>query len=811
MNASHAWLESLLTVPLSAERMRELITAHCCTVDEMVRLRDDLTGIVIGRVVEAARHPDSDHLWVTKVDAGGDALLDVVCGAPNVKAGGVYPFAPVGTTLPGGLVLERRKIRGAVSNGMLCSARELALGDNHEGILELDTSAPPGTPLLDAIPLGDTRLVIDVTPNRPDLLSHAGLARELAAAVGAQMRLPPVPGALPATRPPAARAGSEIQVGGVRVRLEDADGCPRYMGAVMRDIAVGPSPAWLAERIVAVGGRSINNVVDATNYVLHELGQPVHAFDVAKLGGREIVVRRARAGEQIVTLDRVSRTLDANTTVIADHDRAQAVAGVMGGAESEVTAQTTAIFIEVAHFDPVRVRRARRALNLSTDASYRFERHVDIELPPRALARVIEIVAAVAGGRVDGAPGDLYPSPHVPRTVSLRPARVAAVLGDAVPQNEIAGLLTPLGFEVEARAGTLEVTVPSWRPDVVREVDLVEEVARRRGYDTFSSELRPFRPGTVPESSLEMVSRRVRDALVARGLLEARPLPFVKGADIGYVRVANPLSENEAHLRRDLLDTLARRAEYNLARMQRDVRLFEIGAVFLPSADTLPLEELRAALIVMGHRRPPHWTETRPPDFDEWDAKGLAEEIASAAYPSAQIALGPEGEGDWLWSIVVDGARRGGVRRVALDAPVWAAPAFGVELTLLTVPSGFVAQPGAARYEATPAAATQHHVQYRALPDTPAAEFDLALVVPNDMPAARVEEVIRAASGDLLEHVTLFDEYRGEAVPNGFRSLAWRLTFRHPERTLRDKEVAGRREKLLRTLEGELGVRQRTS
>jgi len=811
MNASHAWLQSLLTVPLSAERMRELITAHCCTVDEMVRLRDDLRGVVIGRVVEAARHPDSDHLWVTKVDAGLGTLLDVVCGAPNVKAGAAYPFAPVGTTLPGGLVLERRKIRGALSNGMLCSARELRLSDDHEGILELETSAAPGTPLLDAIPLGDTRLVIDVTPNRPDLLSHAGLARELAAAVGAQMRLPPVPGSTSSKVAPAVRADSEMQVGGVRVRLEDPEGCPRYMGVVMREIAVGPSPAWLAERIVAVGGRSINNVVDATNYVLHELGQPVHAFDVAKLGGSEIVVRRARAGENIVTLDGVSRTLDANTTVIADDDRAQAVAGVMGGAESEVTAETTAIFIEVAHFDPVGVRRARRALGLSTDASYRFERHVDIELPPRALARVVEIVAAVAGGRVDGAPGDLYPTPHVPRTVSLRPARVATVLGEAMPQNEIVRLLTPLGFEVDARAGTLRVTVPSWRPDVVREVDLVEEVARRRGYDTFSSELRPFRPGTVPESSLEAVSRRVRDALVARGLLEARPLPFVKGADIGFVRVANPLSENEAHLRRDLLDTLARRAEYNLARMQRDVRLFEIGSVFLPSADTLPLEELRAALVVMGHRRPAHWTETRPPDFDEWDAKGLAEALASAAYPAAEIALESDADPDWLWSISTDGTRRGGVRRVALDAPVWAAPAFGVELTLLTVPSDFIAQPGSARYNAMPAESKPHHVQYRALPATPAAEFDLALIVPNDMPAARVEDLIRAASGELLEQVTLFDEYRGDAVPNGFRSLAWRLTFRHPERTLRDKEVAGRREKLLRTLEGELGVRQRTS
>ncbi|HEY7894972.1 MAG TPA: phenylalanine--tRNA ligase subunit beta [Gemmatimonadaceae bacterium] len=811
MNASHAWLQSLLSMPLSAQRMRDLITAHCCTVDEMVRLRDDLRDVIVGRVVEAARHPDSDHLWVTKVDDGSGALLDVVCGAPNVKAGGVYPFAPVGTTLPGGLLLERRKIRGAFSNGMLCSARELRLSDDHEGILELETTAAPGTPLLDAIPLGDTRLVIDVTPNRPDLLSHVGLARELAAAVGARMALTPVPGAPAAALPAASRGTSEITIGGVHVRLEDAEGAPRYMGVVMRDIAVGPSPAWLAERIVSVGGRSINNVVDATNYVLHELGQPVHAFDVAKLGGGEIVIRRARAGERMTTLDGVARTLDAHTTVIADHDRAQAVAGVMGGADSEVTGQTTAIFIEVAHFDPVRVRRARRALGLSTDASYRFERHVDIELPPRALARVVELVAAVAGGRVDGAPGDLYPAPRAARTVALRPARVAKLLGDAVPQHEIVALLTPLGFAIEGRDGALQTTVPSWRPDVVREVDLVEDIARRRGYDSFSNELRPFRPGTVPESELETMSRRVRDALVARGLIEARPIPFVQGAETGFVRVANPIAENEAYLRRDLLDTLARRAEYNLARMQRDVRLFEIGSVFLPSSNVLPLEELHVAFILMGHRRPPHWTETRPPDFDEWDAKGLADEIVAVAFPGAATSIEPVGGSELLWSVVVNGAGCGNVRRVVLDAPVWAAPAYGVEFMLLVVPSAFVAKSGAARYESPPVRQATRHAQYRALPETPAAEFDLALVVPNDMPASRVEQVIRTASGELLERLVLFDEYRGDAVPNGYRSLAWRLTFRHPERTLRDKEVAGRREKLLRTLDGELGVRQRTS
>lgn len=817
MNASHQWLQAMLAVPLTAERMRDLITERCCTVDEVVRLRADLREVVVGRVVEAARHPDSDHLWVTRVDAGGPEPLDVVCGAPNVRAGAKYPFAPAGTTLPGGLRLEKRKIRGAVSNGMLCSARELQLGTDHEGILELDTAAPPGTPLLEAMPLGDVRLVIDVTPNRSDLLSHVGLARELAAATGGDVRLPPIPGAQPVALPAALHAHHEVHAGaegaGPLVRLDDARGCPRYMGIVVRDLVVRESPSWLVERLVAVGGRPINNVVDITNYLLHELGQPMHAFDLARLAGPTVIVRRARAGERLVTLDGAPRELDASMTVIADAERAQAVAGVIGGTDSEVTAQTTAIFLEVAHFDPSSVRRTRRALGVSTDASYRFERSVDIDLPPRALARAVEMLVTLAGGRVDGPPVDLYPEARRTVQLTLREARVARLLGDPVPAVDIAALLASVGFGVTMRDGELDVSVPSWRTDVTREVDLIEEVARLRGYDTFSTELRPFRAGTVPDSSADLVARRVRERLVALGLLEARPLPFVAGADRGFVRVANPLAENEAYLRRELLDTLARRVEYNFARMQRDVRLFEIGAAFLPSDGALPVEELRAACVVTGHRRPPHWTEAQPPDYDAWDAKGLGVEMARAAYPGGEIELAAA-DGDTLWTVRVDGRERGGVRRVALDAPVWAAPAFGVEIALLTVASDFVSEPGSARYAdraAGAAGAPARPVVYRPLPTTPASELDLALLVPNDMAAERVESVMRTAAGELLERLVLFDEYRGEGVPAGYRSLAWRLTFRHPERTLRDKEIAGRRDKLLRTLDGELGVRQRTT
>jgi phenylalanyl-tRNA synthetase beta chain len=811
MNASYDWLRAFVDFDLTPAELRDVITRRVATVDELVALRADLAPIVVARVAEARRHPNSDHLWVTRVDAGGPELLDVVCGAPNVQQGKLYPFAPTGTVMPGGLRIEKRKIRGETSNGMLCSARELGLGQEHDGIMELSVSAPPGTPFLRAVPVGDTRLVIDVLPNRPDLLSHVGIAREIAAAVGAPLRLPEIPFA-PENDDPA--PGTPGAVGAIAVEVEDVEGAPRYAGRLVRGVRVRPSPAWLKARIEAVGGRSINNVVDATNYVMHELGQPLHAFDAAALAGGRVVVRRARAGERLVTLDGVERELDPEMTVIADAERAQAVAGVMGGASSEVTEATTDVFLESATFDPRRTRATRRRLGLSSDASYRFERGVDPELAPFALERVTQVLHAVAGGEPAGQAVDVYSTPRRPLALVLRLARVARLLGEAVPAAEVAMLLGAVGFGVQPdeEEGLLQVAVPSWRADVTAEVDLIEEVARLRGYDAFPDELRPYRPGTVPDAPLHRVARRVRDEMTAAGLLETRAMPFVAGAPEGYVRVMNPLAENEAYLRRSVLETLARRTEYNLSHMQRNVRLFEVGAAFAPDgAGALPREEARAAAVITGARRPPHFTESDPPDFDEWDAKGLAERLAGAAFPGAVVELRPLGEGDALWEVAVDGAVRGGVRRLRLDAPEWAAPAFGVEVALGVVDSGAVAPAGENAHVdagAAPARALPLPV-FRPLPSMPPVSRDVTVLVPDGVRAADVERVIRATGGDILESAVLTADYRGSELPPGTRAVTWKLTFRHPERTLRDKEVEGRREKLLRTLETELGVTQR--
>jgi phenylalanyl-tRNA synthetase beta chain len=451
---------------------------------------------------------------------------------------------------------------------------------------------------------------------------------------------------------------------------------------------------------------------------------------------------------------------------------------------------------------------------MSTDASYRFERGVDLEIAPRALERVAHLIMLLAGGRIDGAPVDLAYNRGAPTKVTLRSERVAKLLGQSVDTGEIASILRSIGFDVEREKRNLHVTVPSWRGDVAAEVDLIEEVARLRGYDSFPVEMRPFRPGNVGDDPQWVTSRRIREALVGAGMIEVRPMPFVAGGP-DFVRVTNPLAENEAYLRREILDTLARRAEYNLARMQRDIRIFEIGSVFEPSGGELPREELRVGLLVMGRREPPHFTDPKSPDFDawvtytEWDAKALGEFIGAAAYPTASIALADGTSRDVLWDVLADNKSVGTVRHVVLDAPVWAAPAFGVEISLGVIDSAQVAPPGAgARRPFERPSPTVR--RYEPLPTTPASEFDLALSVPDAVRAEQVEEVIKRVSGKLLERVALFDRYVGHGVEPGHRSLAWRLTFRHAERTLREREIDARRTDILKALADELNVRQRT-
>lgn len=815
MIVSHEWLKQFVPHTLSAQEVGEALSRHCVTLDGVETLGGQLAAFVVAQVVEAGRHPNSDHLWVTKVDDGSGTLLDVVCGAPNVVAGCKYPFARSGTVMPNGLKIEKRKIRGETSNGMLCSARELGLGEEHDGILTLETPVAPGTPLLEVIQVADARLDLDVLPNRPDLLSHRGVAREISAILGAPMSA--IPAELTVT-PPSVTAirGVDAAKGSVAsVRIEDAVRCPRYVAVVIRGVKVEPSPTWLAQRLDSVGLRSISNVVDATNYVLHGFGQPVHAFDLAKLADRTIVVRPTRAGESLVTLDGVTRTVPAGTTVIADGARPAAFAGVMGGRDSEVTETTTDVLLEVAVFDPRFVRTVRKAVGLSTDASYRFERGVDAG-DTEAIARLAAaLIVQAAGGEVVEVLD--VGVPQAPRAaVTVRPARLAMLLGMPVTPADIMVRLESIGCTVEGQGDGqgdgLAVTPPTWRHDLTLEVDFIEEVARLIGFDALPDALRPFRPGTAPDHPIHVASRRVRDLLVGIGLAETRPMPFTATGDEHTPRVRNPLAEDEPFLRSSVLDTLARRAEFNLARMQGNLRLFEIGNVFTARSARLPLEEVRVGALIMGMRRPPHFTEPQPPAFDVWDAKEIAERLLIAAFPGQTALLHPMSEGAG-WELVVEGhGAVGRVHEVELDRPVWASAAWGIELTLGVMSSDDIAAHGAhAHAPAERESGAQRALRVAPLPITPAAEFDLALLVPDSTSAASVEGALRQAGGDLLERVALFDEFRGPGVPAGSRSLAWRLTFRHPERTLREKEIEGRRARLLDILAKDMGIHPRAS
>ncbi|MGH7501553.1 MAG: phenylalanine--tRNA ligase subunit beta [Longimicrobiales bacterium] len=795
MNASLTWLRAIAPgIEPDATAIAHRLAMYGATVDEIVDMGSELRDVRIARVVDAARHPNADRLSLCRVDAGTGELLDVVCGAPNVRAGAFYPFAPVGASLPGGVTIRRAKIRGETSNGMLCSARELGLGRDHEGILELNGTFVPGTSFIEAVGLDDVRLVIDVTPNRPDLLSHWGIARELAPGGEASLVLPPVPGSNGRTPTLSFATGSPVaEAGGIRIACDDTVACPRYYGVIVRGVQVGPSPEWLAARLRTIGARPINNIVDATNWVLHELGQPQHAFDLDALGPR-VTVRAARAGETLVTLDGVTRKVTPDVLVITDGTKPVALAGIMGGEASEVRESTRNLLLECALFDPKAIRRGRRQLDLSTDASYRFERGVDPDGMERAVRRCIELILATAGGEV--APSAAFVDAGVAAVppVRVRPERVERVLGLGVSADRIAGLLEPIGFTRDDAAGAFRV--PGHRRyDVSREVDLIEEIARRVGYENVPDEIRPFRPSAVPDDGMAVLEDRLRTQFVAHGFLEARSYPFVRDAD-GDVALLLPLSAAEGRLRRSLLAGLLRRLEGNYNRGARDVRLFEIGTVFAPGSEALPREETRVAVLMTGARRPAHWSGPSS-TFDLWDLRGLVETVGVVV--GAHVGVGTTGapfvEGD---SFLLTGngssapiGAGGRVRADALDAPAWAEPVFAFEFTIdaamaAPVPSGF-----------------------RELPAQPPVDRDLALLARNDVSAGVLEDGIRAAAGALLESVLPFDVYTGEGVPPGSRSIAFRLRFRGQDRTLTDAEVDDAVARILGRLREEHDVERR--
>ncbi|MDE2795128.1 MAG: phenylalanine--tRNA ligase subunit beta [Gemmatimonadota bacterium] len=803
MKVSYRWVRDVAPgIGLAPARAMERLALRGAPVEEVVDLAEGLCDVVIGRVLEARPHPNADRLTLCRV-MGPEGEVPVVCGAPVVVEGGYYPFAPVGAVLPGGFRIGKRKIRGEVSHGMLCSERELELGDDHAGIMLLDGEYEPGVPFAPAVGLDDVRLDVEVTPNRGDLLSHVGIARELHPEGQAGIALPAFPGGTPAVAASFARGGAEAGSAGACIRIEDADLCSRYLGAVIRGVVVGPSPGWLADRLRAAGARPINNVVDATNYVMLELGQPLHAFDLARLTGATIVVGRARAGEALVTLDGEERPVTPDMLMIRDAQAPVAVAGVMGGRDSEVSGETVDILLECALFDPRQVRATRRALGMSTDASYRFERGVDPATMETALTRAVSLIVAVAGGAVEGRFIDVHPGPWEAPVVSLRPSRVRDLLGVEFTADEITALLTPLGYTVTIRGvDALEVVVPGHRSyDTLREVDLIEEVARTHGFDAFPAAMSPARPGTVPDHPLFQLEDTLRALLAADGISEAQT-PALGPAAHGDVPLLNPMSREEGYLRRDRLPGLLTHVERNMARGVRDVRLFEIGIAFAPSpaVGEPPAESSRVAVVLTGRRTPPHWSAPGDP-FDVYDMARVLELVAGEAYPGGRVAPAADGEMEAPYVVgrgyVLKSASgevvgwAGEIDPAATDLPRWAGVVVGGEVVLPSSP------------------APRPEVTARDLPDQPAVQRDLAFLVPAETAVGKVLEAARKGAGKLLEAVEVFDLYEGGDVPVGMRSVALRLRFRARGRTLTDREVDKACRRVLRKVKEETGVEAR--
>lgn len=793
MKVSFNWLQEFVKIALTPHELAERLTMAGLEVEGIEEIRPAFQKVVVGRIT--ALHPVQGST-LCRVDVGGP-VVPVLSGAPNIAVGVRVPVALAGGSLPGGRRIEEVRIRGEPSAGMICSEKELDLGEESAAALILDEESIPGVDLTDALKLRDHVLEVAVTPNRGDCLSHFGIAREIGALTGTAARLK---AARPREGKPPIRTVTSVSV-------EAPDLCPQYSARVIQGVTVRPSPFWLRRRLLLSGLRPINSVVDATNYVLLEVGQPLHAFDLARLEGKKIVVRRARAAERMVTLDGVERTLDPGMLVIADAVRPVAIAGVMGGAATEVTGETREILLESALFQPEGVRRTARVLGLKTESSYRFERGVDPVGVVRALDRVAWLIGELAGGRT--ARGLITRQIKQPRRapVVFRIKRVEEVLGTPISRAEIGKVLTRIQCSVRQRdTKTLAVSPPSHRLDLSREIDLVEEVARLNGIERIPTTLPAGQVQPTGETPFCGIEWQIRRLLAAWGFQETVNFSFTR-EDLfdklrlppedfrrEVVRIRNPLG-GEAILRSFLLPSLLDNLSLNESRGNRDVRLFEIARIFRPQPGTAEPTEGRVAGVLAAGDRFSLWWGTTGGRVDFYDLKGVLEALervvgvsavlrAGVKIPylhpgrQAEVVVGRHHVVGWIGELHPEVARSFDLKSGAV--------AMEIDLDLLD----------------------QHRrpiAKYTPLPRYPAVFRDMAVVVQDGVTAAEVEATIRRSGGALVEAVDLFDVYRGEPIPEGKRSLAFSIQYRAADRTLTDEEVATVQGKIVQTVEKDLG------
>ena len=793
-----SWLKEYVDVALPAKELAHRLTMAGLETGEVEVTGEQWDNIFVGLVVKAEQHPNADRLNLATVDLGSERIT-VVCGGPNLAEGQKIAFAGLGARLinPQSGKLETLKaasIRGVVSQGMVCSERELGLGEDHDGILVLNDGAPVGTPLVEY--LGDTVLNTEVTPNRPDWLSMLGVAYEVAALSDGGVREPDV--SYPEVEPAIEQE--------VKVFIDDPDLAPRYTASLIKGVKVQPSPQWLQERLVKAGQRPINNLVDITNYVMLEYGQPLHAFDFDMLGEGVIRVRRAKAGEALTSIDGEQRNLTAEMLAIADAKKAVAIAGVMGGGETEVTQKTRNVLLESANFNPTSIRRTAAALQMKTEASYRFERGLNPELAPIALRRATQLIQQIAGGQVSKGIADAYPGKADSGAVRFSLDRIEKVLGVRFSLEDTERVLSSLGFTFQLKGqDVLEVEPPYWRSDISIEDDLVEELARTTGYDAIPT---TFLGTSIPQHHRQPereLRERVKDLLVEAGLQEVISYAVTshgtldKAEALGEVEpltLRNPMSPEQQYLRTSLRGSLLSTLEMNQRYGQQSIRLFEVGRVYLPDRDGLPEEREFAVGAVWGDRTSLSWTgQSGKVDF--FDAKGVVQALMSGLdvreeYTAVQDPLLHPGR---TASITVGGEQVGVVGEVKPE-----------------VLEGFSISAGAvAMFEVDLAKLLsllpEDMLRFAPLPRFPGSYRDLALVVDSDVPAAKLESLIE--QHNLVDTVTIFDVYTGKGVPEGKRSIAVRINFQSKRKTLTAEAVSAAQEQIMRQLAEETGAELR--
>jgi phenylalanyl-tRNA synthetase beta chain len=771
MKFSENWLRELVDIRADRAELAHALTMAGLEVEELTALGEYLDGVVVAQIVSAERHPEADRLQVCKVDAGLVELLQIVCGAPNARVGIKVPLAKVGASLPNGIAIKAAKLRGVESFGMLCSAKELAIDADASGLLELPMDAPVGQPLAAYLGLPDASFELKLTPNRPDCLGLVGLAHDVAALFGSRVRV---------AEQSHAAVTSDARRG---IRLEAGKDAPRYLGRIVEGIdPTARSPLWLAERLRRSGLRSISAVVDITAYVMLELGQPMHAFDNDKLQG-DIVVRHARPGETLKLLDGSVAKLDEKFVLIADEQNPLAVAGVMGGFDSRVTDATHNVFLESAHFVPAAIMGRARKLGLHTDASHRFERGVDPELPRRALERATELLLSIAGGKA----GPVLVAEHLadlppPVAVTLRRARLTRVLGVEVADAEVARIFTALGMQVESTGEGWRITAPSSRFDIEREEDLIEEVARIFGYDNIPTHTPTGALVLAIEPEARINELALREQLAARGYYEAVNLSFVSadlltrwGLTDRLVPLANPLSADMAVMRPSLLPGLIEALRHNRARQQDRVRLFEVASVF--AAGDPPVETPSVAIVACGSARAEQWGEpSRPLDFH--DLKGDLD---------ALIAWGGEPS---HWSVHADAL------------PAWLHPGRAARVARDGQTVGYLGALHPQLAKALDLGADVHVLELalepvlaRRLPSAqavsrfPTVRRDIAVDLPEEISWSQIEQIVHATLATRLKQLLLFDRYSGKGVEAGRKSLAMGLILQDASRTLTDDDA----------------------